>query len=44
MRQFVESIGRLYADGKIGTTLIQKLLSDGKVSQEEYEYIVSLKP
>lgn len=44
MRQFVESLGRLYAEGKIGITLIQKLLSDGKIFEEEYQYIISLKP
>lgn len=41
MRQFVESIARLYAKGKIGFALIQKMLSDNKITEDEYKYIVS---
>lgn len=40
MRQFVESIARLFAKGKIGFALIQKMLSDNKITEEEYRYIV----
>lgn len=43
MRQFVESLGRLYAEGKIGFTLIRKMLSDSKITDDEYKYIISAK-
>lgn len=40
MRQFVESLARLYAGGKIGIALIQKILSDNKITEDEYSYII----
>lgn len=41
MRQFVESLGRLYATRKIGEELIRNLFADNKINQEEMEYILS---
>lgn len=39
MRQFVESLGRLYATRKISEELIRTLFADNKINQEEMEYI-----
>lgn len=39
MRQFVESLGRLYADGKVDKAFIQKLLSDKKINKDEADFI-----
>ena len=39
MRQFVESLGRLYATQKVSEELIRKLLSDKKIDEEEMDFI-----
>lgn len=39
MRQFVESLGRLYAYGKIDRNFVQKLLSDKKIDKDEADFI-----
>ena len=41
--QFVMSLGRLYKEAKIEVNNIDKLLKDGKINKEEYEYIISLR-
>ena len=41
MRQFVESLARLCANGNVDNVLIQKLLSDNKIDSEEAKYILS---
>lgn len=41
MSTFVESLKRLYAAGKITTAKLDELLASGKISQEEYNYIIS---
>ena len=42
MRQFVESLKRLYNDNKINEVKITELFNDGKITEEEMLYI--LKP
>jgi len=39
--KFVESIRRLYRAGKISLDKVKELLADGKITTEEYDYIVS---
>lgn len=39
MSVFVESLKRLYKKGRITVAKLQELLNDGKISQEEYNYI-----
>ena len=39
--QFVESLGRLYKNQKIDKKHLNKLLSDKKISKQEYDYIIS---
>lgn len=41
MRQFVESLGRLYANQKVSEELIKNLLTGGKIDKEEMEYILN---
>lgn len=41
MRQFVESLARLYKAGKISQEHLNKMLRDKKISQEEYKFITS---
>lgn len=41
MRQLVESLARLYAAGKVTIEHLQKMIEENKISQEEYNYIVS---
>lgn len=43
MNQFVESLFRLYDADKIDVSKIDKLLSDGKISKQEYDYVLSAK-
>jgi len=40
MSTFVESLKRLYLAGKITGTKIDELLTEGKLTQEEHDYIV----
>lgn len=41
--QFVMSVSRLYRDGKILQSEINKLLKDKKINEKEYKYIISCK-
>ena len=41
MRRFVESLKRLFKNNLISSARLSKLLSDGKITQEEYEYIIN---
>lgn len=41
MRQFVESIGRLYKDGKIDMAKVIALFKDGKITEEEKWFIIN---
>ena len=43
MRSFVESLRILYRRGSTAVTLdfLKKLLADGKITQEEYDYIIA---
>ena len=40
MRTFVESLKRLYKAGRISRAKLEEFLSEGKISQEEFNYIV----
>lgn len=40
MNQFVESIRRLYKDGKIDKQRVTLLRKDGKITEEEKAYIL----
>ena len=41
MSQFVESLCRLYKADKINIAKVKELLSSNKITQKEYEYIIS---
>ena len=41
MRQFVESLYRLYGHNEIQKQKIDNLLSLKKINQQEYDYIIS---
>ena len=41
MTQFIESLARLYKFQKVSKKTIDTLLSDKKITQVEYEYIIS---
>ena len=41
MTQFIESLYRLYKSNNITKITLDKLLSLGKITQQEYEYIIS---
>lgn len=41
MTQFVESLRRLYRAGKLGAQILNSLLSSGKISKQDYMYIVA---
>ena len=43
MTQFIESLCRLYKDDKISKTTLDKLLSDNKISKQDYTLIISAK-
>ena len=43
MNQFVESLARLYVDGKINDKKIDELLASKKINKQEYDYIISVK-
>lgn len=42
MTQFIESLYRLYKSNNVTKTTLDKLLSLGKITQQEYEYIISV--
>lgn len=39
MSTFVNSLKRLYAKGKVTKEKLEDLVSDGKITEEEYKYI-----
>ena len=41
MKQFVESLKRLYVKGDIGTDKVQNLFELGKITTEERDYILN---
>ena len=41
MRQFVESLKRLYKNGLIDAVKVVLLFSDGKITEEEKKYILA---
>ncbi len=43
MNQFVESMKRLYKDGKVNKEKIVELFVSGKISEEEKLYILEVK-
>ncbi len=43
VNQFVESMKRLYANGKVSKDKIVKLYESGKISEEEMKYILDVK-
>lgn len=43
MTQLIESLCRLYKDGKISNTTLERLLSDKKISKQDYTLIISAK-
>ena len=40
MRAFVESLRRLYIDGKITAEKVNSFLAEGKITAQEAEYIL----
>lgn len=40
MRTFVESLRRLYKAGRITMAKLETFLNEGKINQEEFEYII----
>lgn len=43
MNQFIESLSRLYKENKIDDKKLKELLSNKKISKQEYDYIISVK-
>ena len=43
MSQFVESLYRLYGDNRIGKSHLDRLLTNKKINQQEYDYVISAK-
>ena len=43
MSQLIESLCRLYRDGKISDATLERLLSDNKINKQEYTLIISVK-
>ena len=42
MRQFVESVNRIYKSYKITEQKLKELLNKNKITQQEYDYIISV--
>ena len=42
MSTFVKSLKRLYDSGRITDVRIAELRTEGKISEEEYEYIINV--
>lgn len=40
MTEFVESLCRLYNDGRVTKTVIDSFFESGKINRQEYEYIL----
>lgn len=43
MNQFIESLSRLYKEDKVSNQTLNRLLTDKKITKQEYEYIISAK-
>lgn len=43
MNQFVESMKRLYANGKVSEEKIMMLCKDNKITEDEKNYILNVK-
>lgn len=43
MNQFVESIKRLYVDGRVNEKKVNDLYKNGKITEEEKTYILDVK-
>jgi hypothetical protein len=43
MNQFVESLTRLYQHNKVDEKKLKELLTNKKINQQEYTYIISAK-
>ena len=43
MRQFVESMKRLYVNGKVDKKKIEQLCEDSKITEQEKLYILDVK-
>lgn len=41
--QFIESLRRLYDNGRIAIFKLDKMKKDGAITEEDYQYIVSKK-
>jgi hypothetical protein len=41
MRIFIESLSRLYLEGKITKEKLGELLQEHKITEEEYQYILN---
>lgn len=41
MNQFVESLKRLYHDGKLAVDKVDDLFKNGKITEEEKRYIIN---
>lgn len=45
MTEFVESLCRLYNEGRVTKTVIDSFLESGKINRQEYDYIlIALSP
>lgn len=42
MRQFVESLKRLYADGKLNKEKVVELFESGKITDDEKKFILGV--
>ncbi len=40
MTEFVESLCRLYNEGRVTKTVIDGFLESGKINRQEYDYII----
>ena len=40
MSTLVESLKRLYGEGKVSVDKLDSMLTSGKITQEEYNYII----
>jgi len=41
MSTLVESLKRLYAQGKVAVSKLDSMKAEGKITQEEYDYITA---
>ena len=40
MTEFVESLCRLYNEGRVTKTVVDKFFESGKITRQEYDYII----